>query len=89
MELVVLVKTWLKLGTGVVCATPPITALGMLNTGASHVYVVMKGKGDGFIENGFPGQMVVSLFKMVGVGFTVATKVKGLPGQPCAIGVTV
>jgi hypothetical protein len=61
----------------------------MLNTGASQVYVVIKGKGDGFIENGFPGQMVVSLFKIVGVGFTVATKVKGLPGQPCAIGVTV
>jgi hypothetical protein len=51
--------------------------------------VVIKGKGDGFIENGFPGQMVVSLFKMVGVGLTVATKENGLPGQPCAIGVTV
>jgi hypothetical protein len=38
---------------------------------------------------GKPGHIVVSLLGRVGLGFTEATKEKGLPAHPCATGVTV
>ncbi len=87
--LVVLVKDWLIIVTGVLTKPDPVIELEGLITGADHVYKVAAPIGTvvGATLNEVLLQIFAVCVAIVGVGFTVCKNVKLLPVQPSAIGV--